>query len=226
MAFLRTPVRVTMMFSGFRSRCTIPRVRAAQRIEHLAHQVDGLAQAQLALVDQHLLERRARHVLEGGVDRAVLALAAVDQADDVGVEQLDAQAHLAAQAVHPVVARRPRARAAEGDDLDGDVLPGRELARPVDPPECARPELAQDLVAALEYRAGLQSVIDRCRHPPRAPHGPGRILVKRQRPRKGNQRRRRVGGRKVEAAGAIEYATLAASEADSLVIGIDDARAF
>jgi len=76
------------------------------------------------------------------------------------MEELGAQAHLAPEALYPVVARAGGV-AARGDDLQRHVLPGRQLARPVDAPEAPGAELAQKLVAALEERADLRPLLRR-----------------------------------------------------------------
>jgi hypothetical protein len=124
-------------------------VGVLQRLEHLGHQPYGLADAQRPVAREHLLERLAGHVREDGIELAVLRLPGVDQLDDVGVRERRADPGLAAEALDLAPRRglRPLARAQQ---LDRDRLTRGELSRLIDPPEAARPELAEDLVPVLE----------------------------------------------------------------------------
>jgi hypothetical protein len=99
-----------------------------------------------------LLERLAGHVREDGIELAVLRLPGVDQLDDVGVRERGADPGLAAESLDlaPRGGLRPLARAQQ---LERDRLAGGELSRLIDPPEAARPQLAEDLVAILENRS-------------------------------------------------------------------------
>ncbi|MFN8640245.1 MAG: hypothetical protein U0802_00750 [Candidatus Binatia bacterium] len=127
-----------------------PQVRAAERIEHLAHQVDGLAHFELAFGGEDRLQGRARHELEHGVQDAVVRLARIDQADDVGMRELAAQAHLTAEAVGLHADVFEAIVRIEAQDLDRHLLAGRQLARLVDAAEAPHSELAENLVAPLE----------------------------------------------------------------------------
>src|SRR5206468_9363934 len=128
-------------------------VRAGERVEHLRHEVRGLTPAEAALAGEDLLQRRARHVLEDGVEPAVLGLARVEQADDVRVREPGAEPHLAPEALALVRDVGTRVLAPEAQDLDRDRLPGGELPCLVDAPEAPRAQLGENLVSALEDRA-------------------------------------------------------------------------
>ena len=131
-------------------------VRARERVEHLRHEIDRLGPTEAPLPCEDVLEGRARHVLEDGVELAVAGLAGVDQADDVRVRQLGAQPRLAPEALDLVRDVGGRVALPEAQDLDRDQLPGRELARLVDAPEPSRAELFEDLVRVLELGPGGQ----------------------------------------------------------------------
>src|SRR5207247_5931120 len=106
-----------------------------------------------ALVGENLLQRRARHVLEDGVEPAVLGLARVEQTDDVRVREPGAEPHLAPEALALVRDLGRCVVAPEAQDLDRDRLPGGALPCLVDAPEAPRAELGENLVRVPEDRA-------------------------------------------------------------------------
>src|SRR5262249_14133799 len=113
---------------------------------------------------QQRLERRARYEFEYGVQDAVGRFPRVDHPDDVRVRELATESHLAPEAVglHPdVLAPVFRVQA---QDLECDLLRGRQLASLVHPTEAALAELAQDLVATLEDHRDLQVWLGGERH--------------------------------------------------------------
>ena len=128
------------------------RVRAGERVEHLRHQVHGLAPAEAALAGEDLLQRRARHVLEDREEPAVLGFARVEQTDDVRVREPGAEPHLAPEALALVRDVGRPVVAPEAQDLDRDRLPRGALPCLVDAPEGPRAELGENLVSVLEDR--------------------------------------------------------------------------
>ena len=136
------------------------RVGAAQRVEHVDHQVLGLRQTETTFGGQQLAQRLAGDELEDRVELTVLGLAAVDERDDVRMVELAAQLHLAAEArIVAAVVAVPVAQRTQ--HLDRDLLPGRQLAGAVDGREAAAARALDDLVAALEDVAGRQRRLGR-----------------------------------------------------------------
>jgi hypothetical protein len=128
------------------------RVGAGQRVEHLRHQPNGLANAEGSFARQGLLQRLAGDVLEDRVELPGLRLARVEQAYDVRMRERGADPGLAAEALG-LAAGRGLGPLAWTQQLDRHRLPRRELARLVHLAEAARPQLSQDLVAILEKRS-------------------------------------------------------------------------
>ena len=95
-------------------------------------------------------------MLEDRVEHAALGLAGIDEPDDIRMGEPGAEVHLPPEAVVPiahVVRALARVRAQE---LDGDVLTRRKLARPVHRAEAARARQGGDLVLPLEQGAGCE----------------------------------------------------------------------
>ena len=101
-----------------------------------------------------------RAQLEHDVRVPVVALAGVDQADDVRMGQRRAEHHLAAEPFRLYLEIRQALGVPQPQDLDGDVLAGRPLAPLVDASETARADLRQHLVTTLEPRASRKKVVD------------------------------------------------------------------
>src|SRR5262245_58049910 len=114
--------------------------------------MDDLAQPEFSFFREDCSEGRPGHELEYRVEDALVRLPRVDQSHDVRMCEPGAQVHLAPEAVglHPDVCNtvvRPQAQ-----DLDSNLLRGRELACFVDPAIAARTELGEDLVSTLKDR--------------------------------------------------------------------------
>jgi hypothetical protein len=131
------------------------RVGAGQRLEHLGQEPHGLANAELPVARERLLQRLAGDVGENGVELPFRRLARVDQAHDVRVGEIGANPRLAAEALDLAAGGflRPLARS---EELDRDGLSRGELARLVDAAEASRPQLREDLVAFLEAGSDSQ----------------------------------------------------------------------
>jgi hypothetical protein len=141
------------------------RMRAAQRVQHLPHEMNGLAQLELPGCADQVLQGRPGHELEHSVERSVLGFSGIEQAHDVGVRQLDAQTHFPAEALEVAGALGPGGPF-EPEDLDRHLLARGQLPRLVHATERPGAELGEDLVSPLEYRAGVETLIDRRRHLP------------------------------------------------------------
>ena len=100
------------------------RVGTGERIEHLCHQVARHSPFEPPFRRQDRPQRGARHVLEDGVEPAVFGRPGVDQAHDVRVRELGAQAHLAAEASDLVLDGLGRLPVPEAEHFDRDRLPG------------------------------------------------------------------------------------------------------
>ena len=123
-------------------------VRARQGVENLAHQPDRLGRIESPLLLEDRLEGAARDVLEGRIEQRIGFAGVVDQAHDVGVRQMRAQMHLAAEAIATPRGELLRLVGVGAQHLDGRELTGGDLTRLEDPPEAATAELREDLVAA------------------------------------------------------------------------------
>src|SRR5207249_4039315 len=74
-------------------------VRAADRVEHLPHQMHRFGYAELAFGREQALESRPGHELEGGIELPIARLARIDEPHDVGMQQLGAQLRFTAEAL-------------------------------------------------------------------------------------------------------------------------------
>ena len=104
----------------------------------------NLAEGQRAPLLEVRREVRAHEVLHHHVGRAVLQLAHVDHPRDVVALEARRRARLAQEALHHLAAR------AGEEELDGHLLPQRDVRRRHDHAHAALPEHALDAVLAGE----------------------------------------------------------------------------
>jgi hypothetical protein len=131
------------------------RVRAGERVQHLAHQVQRRCRGERALDGQDVGQVPPRNVLEDGVDDLRGRLARIHQADDVRMTKVGAQLHLALEARDLQLDRVGVGAVVEGQDLHRHVLAGAALDRPVDLRERSRADPVEDVVPLAE-RAMLE----------------------------------------------------------------------
>src|SRR3712207_495041 len=133
-------------------------VGEARGAQHLDDEVDRADRVQRRLVGGDLLERAPLQVLHRDVRRPV-PLAAVEDADDVGVLQPGGARRLAAEALHELLVLGE----APMQELERDVAPELLVDRAVDVGHPARPDAVLDAVAAVHHGAGLEVAQTHCR---------------------------------------------------------------
>jgi hypothetical protein len=137
-----------MMFSGFTSRWTMPRVGVGQRLQGAANGVQCLVQGQrAATLDHHVVQVAAGHVFEHQVVPLAF-LAHVIEGHDVGVGKPGHGARLAQKTGARFLAGDPPCM----EELDRHVAAQRLVVGAVDHAHAALADAFDQAVAALQAR--------------------------------------------------------------------------
>src|SRR5213593_1872117 len=141
--------RVSMMLSGFKSRCTMPRSCAAWSAAATWMQMSAARDGQRALARQQVRERLALDELHREIDEPVRSLTEIIDGTDVGVRDAAGVRGLAVEAGH----RLRIVHHGGVHHLDGAAAPHLHMLGEVDLPHASLAQLLHDVVAVGKHLA-------------------------------------------------------------------------